>query len=72
MKKDEVKAGRIYAAKIDRRVAPVEILYGIEGYGEPLCWIAKNLETDEQVEIKSAAKLKYEIIRDADGTLRRV
>lgn len=71
MKKDEVKVGRIYAARIDRRVVPVEILYGIERYGEPLCWIAKNLETDEEVEIKSAARLKYEMVRDADGSLRR-
>ena len=39
---------------------------------QPLCWVAKDLETDEQVEIKSAAKLKYEMVRDADGTLRRV
>ena len=49
MKKDEVNVGRIYSAKIDRRVVPVEILYGVERYGESLCWIAKDLETGEEV-----------------------
>ncbi len=71
MKIDKVKVGRIYAAISGRCLVPVEILYGIERYGEPLCWIAKNLETDEEVEIKSAARLKYEMVRDADGSLRR-
>ncbi len=71
MRKSEVKIGHIYAAKVSGRIVPVEILYGIELYGKPMHWVGKNLATGEQVEIKTGASLRYEMVRDADGNLRR-
>ena len=71
MKQHQVEMGRIYAVKIHRRIVPVQILYGIEAYKKHLRWVARNLETDEEIVIESSKKLKYEMVRDADGTLRR-
>ncbi len=51
---------------------PVQILYSVEKYGKPTCWIAKNLPTGEDVEIESGTSfLKYKMVWDPDDTLRR-
>jgi len=71
IKKRGVSIGRIYASRIDGRIVPVRILYGIERFGKPMRWIAENIETDEEIEIRSAVSLRYGMVQDADGTLRR-
>jgi len=72
VKRYEVQICHLYAAKVSGRLVPVKILYGIEAYGKLTRWIALDLETGEQIEIKSGANLKYEMFRDENGTFRRV
>ena len=69
MRRYQVKIGHIYATKVNHRIAPVQILYGIERYGRPAHWVAQYLDTGKQIEIKSADKLRYEMVRDTDGHL---
>lgn len=72
MKGRDVKIGHLYMAKLEGHVVPVEICYGIQKYGKPASWIAKNLETGQSVEITKASRLRYELERDANGRLRRL
>ena len=72
MKRRNVKIGHLYAVKLDGQVVPVEIRYGVQRYGKPGCWMAKNLETGQSVEITTASRLRYELEPDADGRLRRM
>ena len=71
MKRTKVRVGHVYGAKIRGRVVPVQITYGVTAYGKPMYWIAQKIETGEEVRITSTASLKYEMVQDADGTLRR-
>ena len=72
MKKRDVSVGHIYASRINGRTVPVRILYGIEKFGIPMRWMATNLATGEQVEIKTKGSLKYEMTQDVNGTLQRI
>lgn len=58
MHKAEVQLGRVYAAKVSDRIAPVR-LDRVNPYGG---WDATNLRTDRLVRIKSAAKLRFEVV----------
>jgi hypothetical protein len=53
MKKNEIKIGETYMAKVSGRVVPVRIL------GESFCggWVGLNTKTNHRVRIKSAQRL---------------
>ncbi|MEF8788404.1 MAG: winged helix-turn-helix domain-containing protein [Planctomycetota bacterium] len=55
MKKNEVEAGRTYAAKISGEVVPVRIE---KEHPRLKGWLATNEKTDEEVHIVSAQKLR--------------
>jgi hypothetical protein len=61
MKKKDVLLGHIYLAKISGKIVPVQI-DGESPYGG---WNATNRATGRQVRIKSAAKLRQEVMTDA-------
>lgn len=58
MKKDDIVLGRIYLAKISGSLAPVRIM-GESQYGG---WDGENLRSHHRVRIKSAAKLRREVV----------
>jgi hypothetical protein len=58
MKKDEVRTGGVYLAKVSGRVVEVKIL-GERAFMRG--WDAVNLETGRSVYIKSAARLRSEV-----------
>lgn len=58
MKKAEVKRGGKYAAKVSGRICTVQII-GERAWGTG--WNARNLDTNRDIIIKSAAKLRYEV-----------
>lgn len=70
MKKANVKIGTTYVAKVSNHVVPVRI-DSLNVYGG---WNGTNLETGRSVRIKSAQRLRCEIVRktehadDASGT----
>ncbi len=72
MKRRDVKIGGFYATKLEGHIVPVEICYGVQKYGKPALWIAKNLETGQTVEITTASRLRYEIEWDENGGFRRL
>ena len=63
MKKAQVKIGHIYHAKVSGQVVPVKIesesIYG--------GWNATNLRTFRTVRIKSAQKLRGELVWKEEG-----
>jgi len=58
MKKDQVKIGQVYAAKVTNKVVPVRIESEHAGGGG---WNAVNLRTNRPVRIKSAQRLRSRI-----------
>ena len=56
MKKNEVKVGHVYKAKVTGKVVPVEIVSANPNGG----WEGKNLSTGKSVRIKSAQRLREE------------
>jgi hypothetical protein len=54
MKKNEIKIGETYMAKVSGRVVPVRIL-GESCYGG---WVGLNTQTNHRVRIKSAQRLR--------------
>ena len=56
MKKNEIKIGRVYKAKVTGKVVPVEIVSANPNGG----WDGKNLSTGKAVRIKSAQRLREE------------
>ena len=56
MKKNEVKVGHVYKAKVTGKVVPVEIVSANPNGG----WEGKNLSTGKPVRIKSAQRLREE------------
>lgn len=58
MRKAEVEVGKVYAAKVSDRIVPVR-LDSINPAGG---WNATNLRTDRQVRIRSAAKLRFQVV----------
>ena len=58
MKKSEVRVGATYCAKVSGRLVAVK-LTGESCYGG---WDAINRKTGRAVRIKSAAKLRYEVV----------
>lgn len=71
MKRDEVKIGKVYAAKINGRIAPVRIDRDLGtrfrlhiGMGRRTThngWEGRNMLTNREVHIHSPAKLRYEV-----------
>jgi len=59
MKKQDIKIGGVYAAKISSKLSPVRIL-SVSPYCN-LHWIAENLRTKRQVVIRSPQKLRGEL-----------
>lgn len=59
MLKRDVEIGKIYIARISGRLARVK-LTGLCNYGG---WYALNLETNREIRIKSAAKLRREWVK---------
>jgi len=72
MKQNKVQIGHIYATKLDGRVVPVQILYGVQRLGKPVSWMATNLETGGSVGITKAAHLRYELESDGNGGFHRL
>ena len=72
MKRNKVQIGHIYAAKLDGRMVPVRILYGVQKLGKPLLWMDTNLETGGSVGIEKAARLRHELEWDGNGGFRRL
>lgn len=60
MKARDVKIGAVYAVKVSGKIQPVKIL---EKHKYSVAWYGRNLNTQREVYIKSAAKLRYEIPR---------
>jgi hypothetical protein len=58
MRKDEVKTGGIYAAKVSGQVVRVKIL-GPRLFTKG--WDAQNLKTGRDIWIKTAARLREEV-----------
>ena len=56
MKKNEIKIGHVYNAKVTGKVVPVEIVSANPNGG----WDGKNLSTGKAVRIKSAQRLREE------------
>jgi len=63
MKKNEVKVGSAYLAKVSDKVVPVRIT-GTSGHGG---WDAVNEATDKKVRIKSAQRLRGEWKKPSGG-----
>ncbi len=72
MRQNKVQIGHIYATKLDGRVMPVQILYGVQKLGKPVLWMARDLETGGSVGIAKAARLRYELEWDGNGGFRRL
>jgi len=64
MKKDEVKVGATYSAKISDKVVPVRITEEKWTGDKHTGWIGVNTKTNRPVRIKSAQKLRGEITSD--------
>ena len=62
MKKSEVEIGKVYKVKVSGVRVPVRLVSECP-YGG---WYGKNLETGRRVRIKTAARLRYEVI-ERDG-----
>jgi len=58
MKKDQIKIGRVYAAKVTGKVVPVQINAENPNGG----WDATNIHTNRPVRIKSAQRLRNQVI----------
>ena len=58
MKKADVKIGSVYAVKVSGRVAPVRITNANPHKG----WDGLNLTTSRYVRIKTAARLRKELV----------
>jgi hypothetical protein len=68
MRKAEVETGKVYAAKVSDRLSPVRLDSAYPGGG----WHATNLRTQHRVFIRSAQRLRFEVIRDLEtGKWRR-
>ena len=69
MKKNEVKTGQTYRVKVTGKVVPVQIVSANPRGG----WDGKNLSTGKAVRIKSAQRLRTEVVdakRDATSPTR--
>lgn len=67
MKKNDVRVGSIYVAKVTGKLARIRIDAESPNGG----WSATNLETNRRVRIKSARRLRHDVdspISDAQGT----
>jgi hypothetical protein len=64
MKKDEIKVGSTYSAKISDKVVPVRITEEKWTGDKHTGWIGLNTKTNRPVRIKSAAKLRDEVKGD--------
>lgn len=74
MKRDDVKIGSVYAVKVSGTVQPVRITgerperVGTRGCRDSGChavhdgWYGKNMLTGREVRIKSATRLRYEMV----------
>lgn len=64
MKSEQIKIGNVYAAKVTDKVVPVRIdaVRISLSTGKTGGWDATNLKTNRKVVIKSAAKLRKEIV----------
>lgn len=58
MKKSEVKIGSVYNVKVSGTVQPVRLSREYQHGG----WIGINLNTNREVRIRTAAKLRFEIL----------
>lgn len=58
MKKEQVRVGGKYTAKVSGQVVTVEIL---QENAFRKGWRAKNLSTGREIEIKTAARLREEV-----------
>lgn len=58
MRKNEVQIGKTYAAKVTGKIVPVR-LTGPNPYGG---WTGQNLWTGREVRIRTAARLRHEIL----------
>jgi len=59
MKKNEIKIGTVYAAKVSDRVQPVRIV-GESPYGG---WDGVNVKTGRTVRIRGVQRLRFELFR---------
>ena len=82
MIKSQVKVGSVYAVKVGERIRPVRIdrsedrVQRTTGTGMSLSqvrthWTGTNLDTGRTVSIRSAAKLRWEMVQ-VDGVWRKV
>jgi hypothetical protein len=60
MKQSEVSVGKVYAVKVSSKLAPV-MLTSVSHQGG---WNALNLKSQRGIRIHTAAKLRYEVIKD--------
>lgn len=59
MTKSQIEIGKVYAAKVSGKIAPV-VITGISQYGG---WNARSKATGREIRIRSAAKLRYEMVQ---------
>jgi hypothetical protein len=67
--KADVKVGSTYAVKVSGRIVPVTILEAnkqLVGYPkrQVVMWVGENRQTGKHVSIRSAAKLRYELVQE--------
>jgi hypothetical protein len=69
VRKNQVKIGETYAAKVSERIVPVTLVAENRFGG----WIGRNEKTKRDVRIKSAARLRFRVAQDnVTGVWRKV
>jgi len=58
MKKHEITIGDIYSAKVSGKIVDVRIEREYLGYTNRTGWLARNLTTNREITIRSAARLR--------------
>lgn len=59
MKAKDVQAGKVYVVKVSGKLAPVRIT-GTKDTGKRIQYVGVNLNTNRAINIRSAARLRYE------------
>lgn len=65
MLRDDVEVGKVYAAKVSDSICPVQINKETNWMGSRFEGDGTNLATRKSVHIKSAQRLRYELVPSA-------
>lgn len=62
MKKNEIKVGGIYMAKVNNKLQKVQVTDITTNYNDRTGYSLKNLETGRETHFRSAAKFHSEVV----------